>query len=234
MMKARLNALKCCSHLLAGLMLCGLSQLSLAGAPTAAEIAQWQAQQAHIVTQYAPEMARITHDAQQRMQAPDVQAAVQALTARGYAPSQSAKNTADAAPGDLFVFISSSLPTASLMQWLQEADALGATLVLRGFVNDSLPETEAWLNELLKQTHGRGGVQINPPLFQRYGITQVPTVVVTQPPSECAPAQTCATPAFDKLSGNLHLRTALQQLSTHGTAAPDVAHSFLIPARKSA
>jgi Type-F conjugative transfer system pilin assembly protein len=72
--------------------------------------------------------------------------------------------------GQILVFVSSSMPLVSLRQWFIQAQRLGAVVILRGLVNNSLVTTKAWLTSLMKQLHPEGGVEINPVAFEAFGI----------------------------------------------------------------
>ena len=77
----------------------------------------------------------------------------------------------------LYVFISFSMPENSLRRIALEANKTGATLVLRGFVQGSLVQTQKQAANL-----GKLGaeVDINPNLFREYGVTQVPTFLMVR------------------------------------------------------
>ncbi len=120
--------------------------------------------------------------------------------------------------GHILVFISSSMPPASLAQWFIEAEQFGAPLILRGLVNNSMSETKRWIKPFIEQAHNKGGIEINPIAFEAYGITQVPAVVVTTGTLECASNQTLA-PPFDVITGNTSLSFALKIMAEKGEAS---------------
>lgn len=76
----------------------------------------------------------------------------------------------------LFVFVSSSMPEASLTAVARDAAPLGAPVLLRGLVGASLQETLARLAPL---TATGAALEIDPLLFEAYGIEQAPAVVLT-------------------------------------------------------
>lgn len=77
----------------------------------------------------------------------------------------------------LMVFISSSMSSKSIQQWAQQVQGLGATLVIRGFVNNSLKETIVWAQEMFNKDNV-GGFVVDPFKFKKYAIEIVPTVVL--------------------------------------------------------
>jgi conjugal transfer pilus assembly protein TrbC len=91
------------------------------------------------------------------------------------------------------IFVSLSMPEASLKALYQEAEQQGAVLVLRGLKDNSFKRSAEALKIL------GIGVQIDPTLFEKYAIQSVPTFVRTRG-SE-----------YDSISGNISLVYALQR-----------------------
>jgi len=116
----------------------------------------------------------------------------------------------------LLIFISFSMPTASLQALQQQANAVGGQLVIRGLIDNSLRKTADAVSNVL--VNGRGGLSIDPPAFTRYHITQVPAFVVTHGQDD---------DDFDVVYGNVTLEAALTELANKGDAASDVAASYL-------
>lgn len=87
--------------------------------------------------------------------------------------NQSENTKADS--NGLFVFVSLSMPKASLEQLMLGAKKSGATLVLRGLKNNSYRETLSELQPFVEKS--QGGLVINPKLFDEYQIQRVPTFV---------------------------------------------------------
>jgi type-F conjugative transfer system pilin assembly protein TrbC len=114
--------------------------------------------------------------------------------------------------GEVLIFISSSMPKASLVQWLKEAKQLGAAIILMGFINNSLPETEAYFAPVFKEVE-ESGIEINPTLFNTYHITAVPAVVVTTGSLAC---NSIESPSFDLVMGNTSLSAALKIIAEKG------------------
>ncbi|WP_235578136.1 type-F conjugative transfer system pilin assembly protein TrbC [Pseudorhodoferax sp. Leaf267] len=135
--------------------------------------------------------------------------------ARGYASraeAQAADPGLHAGP-ELIVFVSLSMPRPSLERVLDQAAQAGARVVLRGFVQGSLRQTVTQLQALIGPR--RIAVQIDPPAFDRFGITQVPSVVLvrdgTRPPP-CA-AGHCAPPGEHlRVAGDVSLDYALAHM----------------------
>lgn len=124
-------------------------------------------------------------------------------------------NTTPIEPGQVLVFVSSSMPSTSLVQWFRQAQRLGASVILRGLVNNSLSATKAWMKPLIEQANNTGGVEINPMAFEAYGITQVPAVVVTTGSLPCSDEHSATAP-FDRVIGNTSLLAALKVVIERG------------------
>lgn len=107
----------------------------------------------------------------------------------------------------VYVFVSLSMPKPALIALNKEAAQFGATLVLRGLKDNSYQRTVLYLQEMIQKT-GQGFV-IHPELFKRYGILQVPSVVLTTDTNG-------AEPIFDVVSGHIPIKTALLEINQKG------------------
>lgn len=101
----------------------------------------------------------------------------------------------------LTVFISTRLPKPSLLAWSEEAKRYGATLVLRGFVNNSLQET---LRALTLDDKTVLTVSIDPVAFEKHHVAAVPLVLFTHQGKE------------DRMAGNSGLQAALESIANQG------------------
>lgn len=97
----------------------------------------------------------------------------------------------------LYVFISFSMPTALLRQYVQEAKQYNAILVLRGLIDNDFRKTTTVLRQLDEQA----GAIIEPQLFQQYDIQAVPAIVQDK------------AGIVRKISGSVSLQYALQQFA---------------------
>lgn len=180
-----------------------------------------------VIAPYKNEVAELARTAQHNAQAPAIQAYIQQLqTKRGNIPLSPLQN--ERASGQVFIFISSSMPQTSLIQWFNQAEKIHASLIIRGFVNNSLPQTKKWVEQLTAQNNKKGGVEIDPRMFDRYHIEEVPAVVVTNNASYCPPTMSCMPPGFDVVYGNVSLPSALRSIAERGTTNNLVAKQKLI------
>jgi len=163
--------------------------------------------------------------------AADASAQLRALIERvrnGALVDASAALPRDAAP---LVFVSLSMPEASLRALLAHGRPIGAALVLRGLLDESMKRTVERLTELLGTAAGAAGeagpgaetsVLIDPTLFDRFEIDAVPAFVLPlEAPTPCDAAGRCATPRHVKLAGDVGLAYALDVMAREASD-PDV------------
>ncbi len=116
--------------------------------------------------------------------------------------------TVASAAHEHYVFISPSMPKQSLAQLLEQSRELNAQVVLRGFVNDSHKTTTKVLQDLI--TISKYGVIVDPELFNKYDIKQVPTFVIADSNNH-----------YDKLSGNISWSEAINIIKRQGDLYAD-------------
>ena len=104
---------------------------------------------------------------------------------------------ADIANG-ILVFVSFSMPKASLIELSDQSHKYDATLVLRGIYNQSFMKTQ---NNILSISPNGLSLTIHPELFKQYDIKRVPTFVLVKNGKE-----------VNRLSGNVTLEFASQKL----------------------
>jgi type-F conjugative transfer system pilin assembly protein TrbC len=100
----------------------------------------------------------------------------------------------------ILVFVSFSMPEASLKRLAQDAEHANAVLIVRGLIENSFKVTAERLKDYPQ------GVEVNPELFEQYDIHHVPTFVRVKGEQE----QTRLEQA--RLSGNVTLAFAAQKL----------------------
>jgi len=105
-------------------------------------------------------------------------------------------------PG-LFILVSFSMPPESIERLAAQAAKAGGALVLRGVVDNSLKKTAEIAGEFIKR-HPGAQFQVDPTLFRRFNVTQVPAFVLSAQAPEsntcgkaCDPANTFVTVAGD-------------------------------------
>ena len=149
--------------------------------------------------------------------------------ARGYrAIEGAAMGALPSAEPTLLVFVSFSLPEATLMRLVEQAAAAQATLVLRGLVNGSLTQTVARAQALIGSR--QVAVQIDPLAFDRFGVMQVPAFVLLRRGVEaraCEAGRCYAEDAFVRAAGDVSIRYALEFISRTAPGFAGDAESLL-------
>jgi len=120
-------------------------------------------------------------------------------------------------PYDILIFVSSSMPEAELKNYSKQAHSFGATLVLRGFVQDKSSETRAFVSAM---NEGGGGWMIHPEAFKLFRVDKVPAIVLADATSKTLTDDGCAQDtAYTKVSGDLTLDAALDLFSRRAEPA---------------
>ena len=118
----------------------------------------------------------------------------------------------------LIVFVSASIPDASLRRLVSDAGVHGARLVFRGLVGYGMRSMAAFMHKLLKGGGNRARVSIDPVLFKQFRITRVPTFVLVPAgkcPSDRLHCQEAVASAVS-IAGDVSLEYALEHIErTH-------------------
>lgn len=112
-----------------------------------------------------------------------------------------------------FLFASFSLPEPSLRAMMGEAQRFDVPIIFRGFVNNSVYDTQVAIQRVFGDDAETIGFTIDPTLFTRFDITRVPQVVVTRDLLSPCETQGCTgdiAPSHDRIAGNIPLQAALE------------------------
>jgi len=101
------------------------------------------------------------------------------------------------------VFVSFSMPEKLLIQTLREAEKLKLPVYIRGLHQNSMKLTAKKIMEYTKEAPNLS-LQIDPTLFDKYGINRVPAIVSDNGH------------VFDVIYGNLKFKEALTRISDTG------------------
>jgi conjugal transfer pilus assembly protein TrbC len=138
----------------------------------------------------------------------------------------SAEQGAEKSINQLLIFVSFSMPEQALKERVLEARKAGATIVLRGIIKDSITETAIALNKLTNNI-GVNAI-IDPNLYKAFDIKVVPTIVVAQYSTYPCEENCNYTPVHDKISGNISLDYALEQITnSKETITKPIAKKYL-------
>lgn len=128
----------------------------------------------------------------------------------------------------LLIFISASVPRASLRKLARQAARAKAPLILRGVVGGGLPATARFMGDILGEEEPRAQAMIDPTLFDRFGVKQVPAVVLIPGGACVAGARACpkVTPAHVHVAGDVTLDYALGHIARTHPESRAVAESL--------
>lgn len=150
--------------------------------------------------------------------------------AKGYSAQSDAMAQAQGlttGPG-LFVFVSLSMPQATLQRLIDQATRAQASVFIRGFTGGSLRTTIAQVQGLIGQR--QIAIQIDPQAFDRFSIERVPSFVLVRDgtrPVSCA-SGTCAPPeGFLRTTGDVSLDYVLEHMQRRAPQFAKDADGFL-------
>ncbi|MBS0900062.1 type-F conjugative transfer system pilin assembly protein TrbC [Pantoea dispersa] len=141
---------------------------------------------------------------------PDAQQGRVAQMQNEIAAGQAEQNSATRQTPRAVYFVSLGIPEEGLLPMLSDARRFGIPATLRGLLNNDFRQTAEKMFELSKKDR-QAGVQIDPTLFQQYGIKAVPALVVT-----CGGK-------FDVLYGSLPVQQALEEVRQRGDCSATAA-----------
>ena len=116
----------------------------------------------------------------------------------------------------LLIFISSSMPKKSIIQLMMQATNLGAVFVIRGLIDGSYVKTYHYFFAL--KGDNNVGIMINPTLFKAFAIEYAPTFALYKSSQDLMQTACNVTPVYSKVTGEMTVHYALEQLS-HSTIA---------------
>lgn len=221
------------------ILILGLSAVFSAGSPAQAEISpviteadiERARRETPKVTEQDVELARQKYalplNAGHRsapLNSPNIEALPQPATsvpvdlealARGYVGQSDAMAQAQGlatGPG-LFIFVSLTMPRATLQGLVAQAARAKAGIVIRGFAKGSLRDTVAQVQGLIGQQ--QVAIQIDPLAFDRFAISKVPSFVLVRDgtrPVACASGSCAPADSFLRTTGDVSLDYALEHM----------------------
>lgn len=103
----------------------------------------------------------------------------------------------------VYAFLSFSVPQETWLELSNDLKKINGVVVLRGIPNNSFVELSKRIQDLDKKGFSIP-LQINPLLFEKFAITQVPSYVVVDGDK------------FDKVTGNVSIKFALDLMTSQG------------------
>lgn len=127
---------------------------------------------------------------------------------------------------DLMVFASFSMPKESLKRIVSQANRIGASVVFRGFKNNSWKETALAIGQLGEQN---GNILINPLAFTKYQVAAVPTMVIVKADAvDQVDNEGCALPDnYVAVAGDVSLDYALDEVAQRSPSFEPLATRYL-------
>lgn len=110
---------------------------------------------------------------------------------------------------ELRVFVSSSMNEQLIKQYYEQASKNGGVLVMRGLIDGSFQELINFVVKIAGEEGGGGGIQIDDEAFEMFGVTQVPTIVLSKGDK------------YDKITGSISVAAALEKFVESGDVKRD-------------
>ena len=126
-------------------------------------------------------------------------------------------------------FASLSMPPQALRQMMDDVTRAGGVVVFRGLTQGSAKGLTDALGKVLKPGERMDGVGIDPRLFRAFGVTEVPAYIVTASDFDLCSGFDCTAqvPPFDRMTGNVTARFALETFSEGGGPGARIARQHL-------
>jgi len=130
----------------------------------------------------------------------------------------------------VFLLASFSMPPNILRAMMDEAKTLDIPVIFRGFVNNSVYDTQVALQAAFGDDADLVGFGIDPTIFTRFQIEAVPQLIVMRDQIDVCETTGCEAdpiPVHDRVAGNIPLRDALQMIVMGQGDALEVAKAAL-------
>ena len=186
--------------------------------------------------QISPQIKNLVQDAYDKTQTEAYQAKMKIMREMIYKDPESEQAGLVSKPGDrLYLFISSSVPVPVLRRYAKAIDNIpGAVLLMRGFIGGAkkVGPTMQFVAQVLRVDPNCTGaecpmlrvrVDIDPLLFRRYGIKQVPAMVIAEGVTlsqQCSEGnvEAASVDQWLKIFGDAPVDALLNRLAEEGTA----------------
>ena len=133
----------------------------------------------------------------------------------------------------LYIFISTSMPEAALRRIGQQANEVGAVLILRGMRGKlgTKGVLEATIDAIKPAAETGVAINIDPEAFRRFNVKSVPTFVLTDIEEGNCGKEQCEK-EFVSVVGDVSVEYALNELAKEGVNAEAKAEVFLARIKK--
>lgn len=153
-----------------------------------------------VIAPYTKEIAELQKQVIARQEKPDVQNFIAEVKRAASGQGIVTSSHPNPRNSPVLIFVSFSMSQESLRGWLVQAQKINAPIYIRGLVNNSFKDTTVAVSQLIQNQ--KGGLLIDPPLFKKYAIKEVPAVVVPKGDD------------FDVIYGDVTLDYALTKIET--------------------
>ncbi len=182
---------------------------------------------------FAPsEIASIQQDTQAKLQSDEMQQITQQM-ARDYEAHDLKKLPTKKRRDAVMILVSFSMPMPMIKRYALDAKKIGASVVLRGFVNNNISDTGRFVHEMIGAQDL--GLNVDPIIFEKLNIHKVPAfVLLNDKGMACVNDNTCIPDSNDYalLTGNVTLSYALSQFANGDGELAKRAASLLITLRE--
>lgn len=127
------------------------------------------------------------------------------------------------------VFVSLSMPEASLKAIIRDASQAGGIVVFRGFPNNSAKEFVTRLSRAVDESSQFASIGIDPRLFRAFDVQAVPAYVVASSDFDLCDGMACRTPPppHDMMAGNVSVQYALSTFADNAGPGALIARTAL-------
>jgi len=128
----------------------------------------------------------------------------------------------------LLVLVSFSMPQSQIKELIREAEVVGARIVLRGLIDDDFPKTIKKLTEITDGIDKAGGLQIDPTIYSRFNISNVPAFILPLNPVSGCSESGCEIPEHIRAEGSASINYFLELVARVGSEKERMAASRLL------
>lgn len=113
---------------------------------------------------------------------------------------------------DVALFISfTSMESATVNQYVAQASRYKIPIVLRGFIKNSYKETALYIRDM-RVAYPELTILIDPPAYEKYNVTEVPTLVVSKSTTSPLKDGCAAAGDFSKVAGEVSIQAMLDYI----------------------
>lgn len=146
--------------------------------------------------------------------------------AQQYMEGQRQASQVEKEEGALYVFVSMSMPKASIARVIADAEKSGAILVWRGLVGETFKDTFRVFRDLIGEHVV--AMQIDPTKFERFNVVTAPaTVLLLEPLQRCGDKCVEPPPRHYRVDGDVSLGYALEAIVRAKPDARPAAEAYL-------